>query len=151
MFHEGEKAMHINGNNLSRRTFLGNTSLIAAGSVAGAITGNGCSTIKFHKRNDAAKIDKYNPKKDGGCSVTFSYDVDMPSGGNEYLYDRIIPWLRDEDGHDAHGHLNEDIRDYIETIITIAENYDAKLQFFILYLSYYFSLFQMKYLNFYNY
>ncbi len=121
----------MNGGTFSRRNFIRDTAVVAAGSVACTFLGNSCSYIKTSKLNDASKISKYNPKKDGGCSVTFSYDVDMPCGGNTYLYDRIIPWLRGEDGHDAHGHLNEDIRNYIETLITIAENYDAKLQFFI--------------------
>ncbi len=116
---------------LSRRNFLCKTSSIAAGTTAVMLAGYGCGPEKKTSPVDASKIQNYNPKKDGGCSVTFSYDVDMPSGGNTYLYDRVIPWLRGEDGHDAHGHLNDDIRNYIKKLSATAENYNAKLQFFI--------------------
>ena len=116
---------------LSRRSFIHKTSVMATGAAAGAFLGNGCVSDNKTRPADASKIINYNPKKDGGCSVTFSYDVDMPCGGNTYLYEREIPWLRGEDGHDAHGHLNDDIRNYIKNLVTTSENYNAKLQFFI--------------------
>ena len=103
---------------------------MTAGAVAGAITLNGCTIPGSNRTVNASKIKNYNPKKDGGCAVSFGYDCDMPYGGNAYLYDKILPWQR-KDGKDAHGHLNQDVRDYIERLVTIAENYDAKQQFFI--------------------
>ncbi|MFC1528559.1 polysaccharide deacetylase family protein [Candidatus Latescibacterota bacterium] len=121
----------MKNNSLSRRTFLCKTSTIAAGAAAGTFAGHGCGSEKKLSAVNASNIHNYNPKKNGGCSVTFSYDVDMPCGGNTYLYDRLIPWLRGDDGHDAHGHLNDDVRNYIKNLATTAENYNAKLQFFL--------------------
>jgi len=96
--------------------------------ASGAIL-NGCESSAQEVDADS-KVKSYNPKNDGGCAVSFGYDVDMPAGGNAYLYDRILPWQGKGDV-DAHGHLNQDIRDYIEKLATIAERYDAKQQFFI--------------------
>ncbi len=116
----------MNKENLSRRDFIRSTSVMAAGVTAGALTGNGCSTFKSTgKQANSSEICCYNPKKDGGCAVSFGYDVDMP-GGKEYLYDRSIPWLGG-----CNGHLTDDIRNYIRTMVSVAENYDSKLQFFV--------------------
>ena len=110
---------------ISRRTFFRNASMAVAG---GAVL-NGCAT-SAHQMAAASKVKFYNPKNNGGCAVSFGYDCDMPYGGNEYLYDKVLPWQY-KDGKDAHGHLNQDVRDYIEKLVTIAERYDAKQQFFI--------------------
>ncbi|MFC2099023.1 polysaccharide deacetylase family protein [Bacteroidota bacterium] len=111
---------------LSRRSFIRNTSLAAGG----LILANGCNTSQEGKHRYASQISEYNPKRDGGCAVSLGYDVDMPRGGLEYLYDRKIGWLTDA-WDDAHGHLNDDIRDYIYRISSIADGYDANLQFFV--------------------
>ena len=113
---------------ISRRTFIRNAAIVTAG---GAVL-NGCAS-SAHRMAAASKVKFYNPKEDGGCAVSFGYDIDMPAGGNAYLYDRILPWQCKDDSCviDAHGHLNQDIRDYIEKLVTIAERYDAKQQFFI--------------------
>ena len=116
----------MNNKKISRRTFIRNTSFIAAG----LFVGNGCSTFNSGKNPEISKIHTYNPKRDGGCAVALGYDVDMPPGGDRYLYDRSIGWLYTDD-EVAHGHLNDDIRDYINTLGSISEGYDAKLQFFI--------------------
>ena len=109
----------MNNRNLSRRKFIQNASLAALGSTSGLALMNGCRGINH-----------YNPKEDGGCAVALGYDVDMPYGGNDYLYDKNLPW-KGKDGRDAHGHLNDDIRKYVEKLVTIAETFNAKLQFFI--------------------
>jgi len=109
----------MNNRNLSRRKFIRNASLAALGSTSGLALMNGCKGINH-----------YNPKEDGGCAVALGYDVDMPYGGNDYLYDKNLPW-KGKDGRDAHGHLNDDIRKYVEKLVTIAETFNAKLQFFI--------------------
>lgn len=126
----GTKDKTMNDENISRRVFIRDASLTTAGAVAAAITLNSCSAPKGRRAIDAAKIKNYSPKKDGGCAVSFGYDCDMPYGGNAYLYDKMLPWQR-KDGKDAHGHLNQDVRDYIERLVTIAENYGARHQFFI--------------------
>ena len=115
----------MNNEKISRRSFIRNTSLIAAG----IFVGKGCTVIGG-TRYGASKIDCYNPKRDGGCAVSLGYDVDMPPGGDIYLYDRSIGWLY-TDEEIAHGHLNDDIRNYINTLGTIAESYDSQLHFFI--------------------
>ncbi len=112
-------------NIISRRRFIHNISLVAAGIFAG----NGCSFSRSDPL-DSSRISSYYPKRDGGCAVALGYDVDMPPGGNAYLYDRSIGWLYTDD-EVAHGHLNDDIRNYIKTLATIAEHYDAQLHFFI--------------------
>ena len=112
-------------NIISRRSFIRNISLIAAGIYAG----NGC-TLNGTSRPGASKIGRYNPRRDGGCAVALGYDVDMPPGGDAYLYDRSIGWLYTDD-EIAHGHLNDDIRDYINRLASIAESYDSQLEFFI--------------------
>ena len=119
------RKMSMNNRKISRRTFIRNASMAVAG---GALL-SGC-TSSANKMATASKVKFYNPKEDGGCAVSFGYDVDMPAGGNEYLYDRTLPW-QSKDSIDAHSHLNQDIRDYIEKLVTIAERYDAKQQFFI--------------------
>jgi peptidoglycan/xylan/chitin deacetylase (PgdA/CDA1 family) len=90
---------------------------------------NGCGSSRG-KPARASTIKYYNPAIEKGCAVSFGYDVDMPYGGNDYLYDKMLPW-QGKDGKDAHGHLNQDIRDYIEKLVSIAERYDARQQFFI--------------------
>lgn len=45
---------------LSRRTFLRNTSVMAAGAVAGALAGKGCTSAKLAKSTDTSKILNYN-------------------------------------------------------------------------------------------
>jgi predicted aldo/keto reductase-like oxidoreductase len=48
---------------LSRRTFIRNTSLMAAGTVAGALAGKGCTSLSSTTRPvDTSKIPNYNPK-----------------------------------------------------------------------------------------
>ena len=63
--------------------------------------------------------------KDSKCVVAIGYDVDMP-GDLRYLYNRNIGWRGG-----CHGHLNEDVSNYIEKLVEIAEDYNAKLQFFL--------------------
>jgi peptidoglycan/xylan/chitin deacetylase (PgdA/CDA1 family) len=116
--------------NLSRRKFIQNSSITALGSTLGFALINGCRFDISKKKKDITEIDPWNPERDGGCVVALGYDVDMPYGGNDYLYDKNFPW-KGRDGRDAHGHLNEDIRKYIERLATIAETFDSKLQFFI--------------------
>jgi hypothetical protein len=74
---------------------------------------------------DVSNIESYDPKKDGGCAVTFGYDVDMPDDWH-YLYDREMGWPGG-----CTSHLNDDVWNYIEKLCTIAEEYDAKAQFFL--------------------
>lgn len=116
---------------ISRRTFIRDTSLTTAGTVAGSVlAASGCSFGPIKRPAKASKISNYNPKRDGGCAVSLGYDMDMPRGGLEYLYDRSIGWLTDDWG-DAHGHLNDDIRNYIYRLASNAELYDAKIHFFV--------------------
>ena len=110
----------MNNKKMSRRSFIRNTSLIAAG----LFVGNGC-TFNSSKHRPVSKIRNYNPKRDGGCAVSLGYDMDMP-GGIAYLYDRSLGWMGN-----AHGHLNDDIRNYVDILASTAEPYDAKLQFFV--------------------
>ena len=76
----------------------------------------------------------YNPKKDGGCAVAFGYDMDMP-GDPAYLYDRSLGWKGKPGGNTAsdfcHGHLNEDIIEYVLLLTQTAERFDAQIQFFL--------------------
>lgn len=106
---------------ISRRTFIRNTSLIAAG----LFVGNGCSTFDGGKHREVSKIHTYKPKRDGGCAVSLGYDMDMP-GTIAYLYDRSLGW-----SGGCHGHLNDDIRSYVSTLASNAEKYDAKIHFFV--------------------
>ena len=110
---------------ISRRSFIRNASV----AVAGGAALNGCES-SAHEVAAASQVKSYNPKTDGGCAVSFGFDVDMPAGGNAYLYDRTMPWQSKGD-IDAHSHLNQDIRDYIEKLATIAERHDARQQFFV--------------------
>ena len=121
---------HMKDKNLSRRKFIQNSSVAALGSTLGLTLINACRFNPSIKKKRKTGIDQYNPKKDGGCAVALGYDVDMPYGGNDYLYDKNLPW-QGKDGRDAHGHLNKDIRKYIGKLVTIAETFDSKLQFFI--------------------
>lgn len=107
---------------ISRRTFVKNTSLIAGGLIAG----NGCIAFGGGRHRDVSQIQRYNPKRDGGCAVSLGYDMDMPGGGFEYLYDRTLGWNARADGH-----LNGDIRNYVLRLASTAESYDAKVQFFV--------------------
>ena len=110
---------------ISRRAFIRSTSLLAAG----AVTATGCVSSRVG-RGYASGIRRYNPSKDGGCAVALGYDVDMPPGGLEYLYDRNLGWLYTEE-EIAHGHLNDDVRDYIDRLSAIVESFDARTEFFI--------------------
>ena len=90
----------------------------------------------------AAQLESYDPKKDGGCAVALGYDMDMP-GDPAYLYDRALGWQRapnrgrtdskgQKNGLDfCHGHLNEDIIEYVLLLAETAERYDARIQFFL--------------------
>ena len=54
-----------NSNNLSRRTFIRNTSLMGLGTIAGALAGKGCATSYRNTTGEAvdtSKILNYNPK-----------------------------------------------------------------------------------------
>jgi len=77
-------------------------------------------------------VESYRPRRDGGGAVSFGYDVDMPAAadGLDYLYDREIPWLSGETT-DATSHLNDDVWDYVDRLCATAEEYGAKLQFFL--------------------
>jgi peptidoglycan/xylan/chitin deacetylase (PgdA/CDA1 family) len=83
-------------------------------------------------RTDPSTIQSYHPGRDGGCAVTIGYDVDMPAAANglDYLYDREIPWLSGETT-DATSHLNDDVWAYVDRLCATAEEYGAKLQFFL--------------------
>ncbi len=113
------------GKKLSRRSFLRDTSQLAAGAALAASYSSGPIAAA-----EPAQADRYNPKKDGGCAVAIGYDVDMPPGGTEYLYDRNLGWQYTED-EIAHGHLIDDIRDYINRLGDTAERYDTHITFFI--------------------
>ena len=52
----------MNKKNLSRRGFIRSTSVMAAGVTAGALTGNGCSTIKSSNRMMSRKGDITNQR-----------------------------------------------------------------------------------------
>jgi len=73
----------------------------------------------------ALKIDFSKVCRGVRCVVAIGYDVDMP-GDLEYLYNREIGWTGG-----CHGHLNEDVLDYIRMLVEVAEDYGVKLQFFI--------------------
>lgn len=47
----------MNNDKLSRRTFIRNTSLVTAGTIAGALAGKGCTFGKTSKSDDVSKID----------------------------------------------------------------------------------------------
>lgn len=81
-------------------------------------------------RRTASEIDRYNPKRDGGCAVAFGYDMDMPCAGVDYLYDRELGWPRDGECV-AFGHLNEDVRSYVRLLASISEDHGLALQFFV--------------------
>ena len=84
--------------------------------------------------NNPSEIVSYNPKKNGGCAVAIGYDMDMP-GDLAYLYDRNIGWLSKPNPKSVtdycHGHLNEDVVNYIRLLTKTAEDFDARLQFFL--------------------
>ncbi len=109
---------------IARRTFLGRSSLMAAGLSATFFSAKGYSA-QDDKSTAASRLERYNPKTAGGCAVSLGYDVDMPTG-DAYLYDRSLGWQ----GR-AHGHLNDDIRKYVRTLASHAEDFDAKLEFFV--------------------
>ena len=57
----------MNNDKLSRRSFIHSSSLAAAGAIAGALAGKGCTSSETSKSNDASQIDtskvlNYNPK-----------------------------------------------------------------------------------------
>ena len=71
------------------------------------------------------KTDFSKVRERGKCAVAIGYDVDMP-GDLDYLYVKELGW---QGG--CHGHLNEDVINYVKTVVNISERYDAKLQFFL--------------------
>jgi peptidoglycan/xylan/chitin deacetylase (PgdA/CDA1 family) len=122
--------MEMKNKDLSRRKFIVRSSVTILGSTLGFTLINASRWDTLKKIKDRSEIDHLNPGMEAGCVVALGYDVDMPYGGNDYLYAKDLPW-KGRDGLDAHGHLNEDIREYIEKLATIAETFDSKLQFFI--------------------
>jgi peptidoglycan/xylan/chitin deacetylase (PgdA/CDA1 family) len=110
----------------TRRKFLRNTTLAAAGALMGAFSTTGYSSSP----QKAEDISRYNPQQNGGCAVSFGYDMDMPGtdgcNGSYYLYDRSLGWMCG-----VNAHLNQDIRDYINLLGTRAEDAGVKLQFFL--------------------
>ena len=111
---------------VSRRRFLERATLTAAGGLAGSFSTSGCDS----SREAVGKIQRYNPKRDGGCAVAFGYDMDMPCESLEYLYDRNLGWPRGGECI-ALGHLNEDVRNYVRLLTRISEDYELGLQFFV--------------------
>ena len=79
-------------------------------------------------------IVRYSPKRDGGCAVALGYDMDMP-GDLSYLYDRELGWRARPNAKEVtdycHGHLNDDVSEYVRLLIETAEGFDARLQFFL--------------------
>jgi len=71
------------------------------------------------------RIDFDKVKKGSKCAVAIGYDVDMP-GDLDYLYVKELGWRGI-----CHGHLNEDVTNYIKMLVRVAESYSAKLQFFL--------------------
>jgi hypothetical protein len=112
----------------TRRKFLRNTTLMATGALMGTFSTTGYSSSP----QKAEEISRYNPKQNGGCAVSFGYGVDMPGteicNGLAYLYDRSLGWGFP---YGVNGHLNQDIREYINLLGTRAEDAGVKLQFFI--------------------
>jgi predicted aldo/keto reductase-like oxidoreductase len=51
----------MDNDKISRRTFIRNTSLTAAGAIAGALAGKGCTSGRLAKSADTSKILNYNP------------------------------------------------------------------------------------------
>ena len=82
------------------------------------------------KKFNNALIDFDKIHKGSRCIVSIGYDIDMP-GDFKYLYDPSIPWGTGPDGPGCHGHLNKDVINYIKILVKIADNYNAKLQFFL--------------------
>ncbi|HUS73545.1 MAG TPA: aldo/keto reductase [Sedimentisphaerales bacterium] len=87
----------MNNEKLSRRTFMRGTSLAAAGAIAGALAGNGCTSSKTPKSTDASKIDtskilNYNPKMGyrrlGKTGLALS-EVSLGGHGSQGLENRI--------------------------------------------------------------
>ena len=72
------------------------------------------------------KIDLSNIQHGARCAVAIGYDVDMP-GDFGYLYDRDVPWQPGDDGPCCHGHLNEDVLNYVRRLVTIADHHGVKL------------------------
>ena len=56
------KGKRMNNNKISRRTFMRNTSLIAAGTITGALAGKGCTCGDIAKPADTSKILNYHQK-----------------------------------------------------------------------------------------
>ena len=110
----------------SRRMFLRNTTLAAAGALVGSFSTTGCNS----NASVASKLGRYNPKKDGGTCLSFGCDMDVPCGGLAYLYDRHMGWPSSGDC-DAHAHLNQDLRDSIDLLGWRAEDAGVKIRFFL--------------------
>ncbi len=77
---------------LSRRSFIRNTSLAAAGSIAGALAGKGQAEDKKNKPVDTSKILNYNPKMGyrrlGKTGIMIS-EVSLGGHGSQGLENRI--------------------------------------------------------------
>jgi peptidoglycan/xylan/chitin deacetylase (PgdA/CDA1 family) len=111
---------------ISRRRFWKQSTQAAVGALVTSFSMSRCSS----QQRLASQIERYMPKRDGGCAVAFGYDMDMPCTGVEYLYDRNLGWPRDGECV-AFGHLNEDVREYVRLLATISEDYGLGLQFFV--------------------
>ena len=111
---------------ISRRRFWEKSTQAAVGALTTSLSISQCSSQK----QAASQIERYDPKRDGGCAVAFGYDMDMPCAGVEYLYDRNLGWPRDAECI-ANGHLNEDVRTYVRLLASISEDYGLGLQFFV--------------------
>ena len=71
------------------------------------------------------RIDFEKVRKGGRCAVAIGYDIDMP-GDLEYLYNKDLGWRGG-----CHGHLNEEVLNYVHMLARVAEDCDARLQFFL--------------------
>ncbi|MBL7154463.1 MAG: aldo/keto reductase [Phycisphaerae bacterium] len=87
----------MNGDRLSRRRFIRNTSLAAAGTIAGTLAGQGCATNKTAAsakgpKIDPSKIPNYNPKMGyrrlGKTGLMIS-EVSLGGHGSQGLENRV--------------------------------------------------------------
>lgn len=113
--------MQMKDKDLTRRKFLASSSVTVFGSALGFGLISACRFAGSEKSRDISLNNQWDPERDGGCVVALGYDVDMPYGGNDYLYNKDLPW-KGRDGLDAHGHLNDDIRNYIKANRNLLSN-----------------------------
>lgn len=111
---------------ITRRGFWERSTQMAVSALATSFSLSQCRS----QERVASQIEHYNPERDGGCAVAFGYDMDMPCAGLEYLYNRDLGWPREGECV-ANGHLNQDVRDYVRLLASIAEEYGLGLQFFV--------------------